>query len=179
MGKRLIIILISIILYLPVLGQTEPRPLDKGQNYIGYIGWISHSKNFYSDYWSYYSSVRYGRFVFNKFAIGANANFQGYSRSDFSNTLGLVPFARYYILNRKISPVLEVHYNHEIRFPYEYSDKTSSYYNKFNLGAGITFNRILLNRFGAELVIFYGHNNDVQHWYLDGLFYLTYHFPKR
>ena len=181
MGKRLIIILISFIAYLPVSGQIESRPLDKGQNYIGLWGIVQHHNYFYFDRWSYSSSVRYGRYVFDKFAVGANINFYGYIDNQLSEIMEFVPFARYYILNKKISPVVEFHYNYALRFPNKHFDSNKGFKSKFNLGGGITVNKVLWNRLGVELLIYYGHTNylhsDYEQWSIDGLLYLTYHFP--
>jgi len=52
--------------------------------------------------------VRYGRFIMNKLCVGLQANF--YHADKYFQAGGVQPFARYYILNKKLSPFLETHY---------------------------------------------------------------------
>lgn len=54
--------------------------------------------------------VRYGRFIMNKFCVGLQVNFNHADK--YFQAGGVQPFARYYILNRKLSPFFEANYSY-------------------------------------------------------------------
>ena len=178
--RSYLIILLFLLLSFPLLGQEKPKPLKKNQNIIGVFvyPWTGNMYN----YWDV--NLRYGRFLTDKINTGLQVN------SYFANELSLYnielrPFVRYYILNKKFSPVVEVNYNINLNVPNKHNPDFEARWHSINLEIGIAANNILIKRIGFEIMIGYGYvdyiNEEISGFevtYPTPSFLITYKFPK-
>ncbi len=126
------------------------QSVDKGNIYIGAIGGWS---NF--DHFGFYVFLipRFEYLVHNKISIGSDLGFNYYYLEfDEPRKFGAIvvnPFARYYFLNKKVSPIVEASYYHAFNFENVSSERTDT--NIVFFSFGISTPRLLFNRVGFDL----------------------------
>ena len=148
--KSFILLPIFLLLTILTFAQSDSiqfQHFDKGKNIIG----LQLSSNSGASMILGGFSLRYGRFWMKQLNAGLESGFA--FNGQYSQSYYFKPFGRYYILNKKISPFLEISYSYRVT-------STNSVINEnlkeienaiFTLG-GLAYTGIL-KRFGIE---FYG-----------------------
>ncbi len=131
-------------------GQSlQGQSVDKGNIYIGAIGgWSNYAFGF-----SVFFLPRFEYLVHDKISIGSDLGFN-YTYLDFTEprkfgAIVVNPFARYYFLNKKVSPIVEASFYHAFNFENISSDRTDTNIIYFSLG--IATPRLILNRVGFDI----------------------------
>jgi len=131
--------------------------VDKGSIYISAIGgW--HNSEYFG--FSFFLIPRFEYLIKNKFSIGSDI---GYMHDWAYNSIIINPFARYYLLNKKLSPIIEVSYFHQFKFENNIKARELVDTNILYLNIGISTPRLIFNRLGFDLtsgfyINYYGNN---------------------
>src|SRR5687767_3378777 len=107
--KRLLLLFIFYLVIKSMQAQTDSlkfQYFDKGKNMAGLIGYVGWGANKVVGQ----ISLRYGRFWMKKFNAGLETSFA--SHGSYYKSYYFQPFARYYILNKKLSPFIETNYSY-------------------------------------------------------------------
>ncbi len=130
----------------------QGQSVDKGNIYFGAFGTWSNFEN------AGFSGILVPRFeylVYDKFSAGSDVGFS-YTYLDFPevrkySSVIVSPFARYYFLNKKVSPIAEVSYYHAFNFGSFSKTWESTDTNIIFLSVGISTPRLVTNRVGFDL----------------------------
>lgn len=146
--KRVLLVSILCILSLPTM--TFGQTVNKGSIYIGALG--GYNKHEYGGSFGFLMP-RFEYLIGNKFSIGTDLGFFYNSikwtvSSTYVN-LAVSPFTRYYFLNRKITPIVELNFFHGFHF--DNQDYVQYDTNVLYINAGISTPRLIFNRVGFDL----------------------------
>lgn len=147
---------------------ANAQTVDKGSMYVGLAGsWYR------SDYFNQFGYLVAPRFEYiNLRKIGTGIDL-GYSKDEDNRYIISSIYSRYYLFNRKFSPIIEASYLHGFNLNGDNSIEEYRDLNVVFLNIGISTPRLIINRIGFDLTfgttIYQSSYNDRLNYTLSGI----------
>jgi len=128
---------------------TLAQSVEKGNIYFGAFG----SWAIFDDYgFSGYLETRFEYLLLNNLSIGSDVGLT-HTNIDFGDhlkygSINIAPFTKYYFLDGKISPVLEIKYLHGFTYRDPENQRRRKDFNTLFLNAGFSTPRLIADRVG-------------------------------